>query len=88
MTDEQIWLLVFGKGWQPYEKIAEAGGEIPNVFSRMSAAGMLEGDPSTYQIRLRPEKPNESIRVHVAPPTGVHTIRSSEDNSRVLDGSP
>jgi hypothetical protein len=74
MTDEQKWLLVFGKGWQPYEKVAEAGGEIPNVFSRMSAAGMLEGDPFTYQIRLRPEKPNESIRVHVAPSAGVHTI--------------
>ena len=75
MTDEQKWLLVFGRGWHPYEAIEDAQGEIVEVFRRMSAAGKLEGNPSTYEVRLRaPKEENESIRVYVASSPGVHTV--------------
>ena len=69
MTDEQKWLLIFGRDWHPCEELEDAEGEIAYLYDRMSTAGdlrgrLLEHDPSRYEVRLRPPKEeNEPIRI-------------------------
>ena len=83
MTPEQKWLLLHGSGWIDW--IDVMCNVTLDVYEDQFDPALFEFDPLQNRIRL---KQYESIRVHMAPPTGVHTIRSSEDNSRVLDGSP
>jgi len=83
MTAEQKWLLMFGSGWIDWVDVMR--NITLDVYEDQFDPALFEFDPLQTRIRL---KRHESIRVHMAPPTGVHTIRSSEDNSRVPDGSP
>ena len=68
MTDEQKWLLIFGRGWVALEVVEEHDP----IFSRLAKDKKLDVDQSFECVRLKPQ--NEPIRVHVAPTPGVHTI--------------
>lgn len=50
MTDEGIWLLLFGRGWVSIEVIED---EHDDVFSRLAKAKKLEVDKSTLCVRLK-----------------------------------
>jgi hypothetical protein len=82
MTDEQKWLVIFGSGWVDLDEVFEA---TIISYESLRSNRRLEFDLPQYRVRL---KPNEPIRVHVAPPTGVRAIRASEDNSGISDGQP
>jgi hypothetical protein len=68
MTPEQKWLLLFGSGWVNWSEVADKDYKL--LFNDMPR-GSLEINPERNQVRL---KQYESIRVHVAPSAGVHTI--------------
>ena len=64
MTDEQRWLLIYGRQEVPwYELITgPVGGQLADpLFERLRDAGKLEADISRMTVRLKEE--NESIRV-------------------------
>lgn len=82
MTPEQKWLVIFGSGWVDWVEVLNTAHDV--LFNEIPH-DMLEIDRLRQQVRL---KQNELIRVHMAPPTGVHTIRASEDNSGVPDNKP
>jgi len=83
MTPEQRWLLLHGSGWIDYVDVVR--NNILDVYECQFDSSLFEFDPLLNRIRL---KQYESIRVHVAPSAGVHTIRTSEDNSRVSYNKP
>ena len=57
MTDEQIWLLRFGRGWVNWWELAdESGDDINPVAERMHEAQMLEKDTNSLRVRLRPKE--------------------------------
>lgn len=58
MTDEGIWLLLFGREWVSLEVLEE---EHNPVFTRLSEANKLEVSRNFECVRLK-EK-NEPIRV-------------------------
>ena len=62
MTDEGIWLLMLGRDWHPHE-VVDGDEALSLAFKRLSAAGKLQGDWVTMQVRLRPKEENELIRV-------------------------
>ena len=54
MTDEQIWLLRFGRGWVDWWELADESNEdIDPIAERMHNAGMLRSDRSTMRVRLK-----------------------------------
>ena len=66
MTDEQIWLLKYGRGWVPwYELVDGSVGEqdVDPVYERLVAAGRIETAVRTMSVRLKPKEEDESIRV-------------------------
>ena len=58
MTDEGIWLLLFGGEWVSLEVIAD---EYDDVFTRLAKANRLEVNKNC--VRLKPKEENEFIRV-------------------------
>lgn len=59
MTDEQIWLLRYGRGWVPwYELIDGPVGEqkIDVLHERLTDAGKLEVDRTKMRVRLKENK--------------------------------
>ena len=64
MTDEQIWLLQFGRRWVDWWELANAEDtDISPLCERMHEAGMLESDHRRLRVRLKPKEEDESIRV-------------------------
>jgi hypothetical protein len=64
MTDEQIWLLRFGRGWVDWWELAdETSIDIDPIAERMHNAQMLEKDTNSLRVRLRPKEENEPIRI-------------------------
>lgn len=66
MTDEQIWLLKYGRGWVPwYELIEGAVGEqeVDPIHERLVAAGRVERDVKSMRVRLKPEEKNDVRRI-------------------------
>lgn len=56
MTDEQIWLLRFGRGWIPwYELVDGPVGEqqVDALHTRLTEAGKLEIDRKQMCVRLK-----------------------------------
>jgi hypothetical protein len=54
MTDEQIWLLRFGRGWVNWWELAnESGDDINSLAERMHEAQMLEKDAKRMRVRLK-----------------------------------
>lgn len=69
MTDEQIWLLRFGRGWIAwYELVDGPVGEqiVDALHTRLLDGGKIEVDKNTMRVRLKPKRENEFIRVHMA----------------------
>jgi hypothetical protein len=62
MTDEQMWLLVFGRDWHTVETVEDSEALLP-AFKRLGAAGELQWNPVTMYVRLRPKEENEFIRI-------------------------
>ena len=69
MTPEQKWLLLHGSGWVDWVDVMR--NNVLDVYENQFDPDLFEFDPLQNRIRL---KPNEPIRVHVAPSAGVHTI--------------
>ena len=69
MTPEQKWLLLHGSGWVDWVDVMNS--KALDVFENEFDPKLFEIDPIKNQVRL---KQYESIRVHVAPSAGVHTI--------------
>jgi hypothetical protein len=64
MTDEQIWLLRYGRGWVHWYDLAnETGDDLSKLAERMHEARMLESDHARLCVRLKPKEENEPIRV-------------------------
>ena len=67
MTDEQIWLLKYGRGWIPWYELLEGpvgDQEVDPLHSRLLDAGRIEVAKNTMRVRLKPKKvENEFIRV-------------------------
>lgn len=66
MTDEQIWLLQYGRGWVAwYELMDGPVGEqqVNPIHTRLTDAGKIEIDRNRMCVRLKPKEENESIRV-------------------------
>lgn len=66
MTDEQIWLLRFGRGWVGWWELAdESGGDIAPIAERMHEAQMLAKDVNSLRVRLKTkeEMNHEPIRI-------------------------
>jgi len=54
MTDEQIWLLRFGRGWVDWWELAnESGDDISSLAERMHEAQMLEKNIKSLRVRLK-----------------------------------
>jgi len=62
MTDEGIWLLILGRDWHTIEAV-DGNEALSLAFKRLSAAGKLQVDWVTMQVRLRPKEEDEPIRV-------------------------
>lgn len=59
MTDEQIWLLRFGRGWVPwYELLDGPVGEqdVDPLHTRLTEAGKMEVDKNRLSVRLKETK--------------------------------
>lgn len=63
MTDEQKWLLLYGRRWVDWWELEEENGEISPVFERLSDANKLKQNASTLRVRLKTKEENESISV-------------------------
>jgi hypothetical protein len=63
MTDEQIWLLRFGRGWVDWWELEGVEDGIDPVFERLADAGKLETDANALRIKLRSKEEDESVRV-------------------------
>ena len=64
MTDEQKWLLIYGRQEVPWYKVITGltGEQITDpLFTRLRDAGKLKADIGRMTVRLKEE--NESIRV-------------------------
>lgn len=64
MTDEQKWLLIYGRQEVPWYKVITGltGEQITDpLFARLRDAGKLKADINRMTVRLKEE--NESIRV-------------------------
>jgi hypothetical protein len=64
MTDEQKWLLIYGRQEVPWYKVITGltGEQITDpLFERLRDAGKLKADINRMTVRLKEE--NESIRV-------------------------
>lgn len=64
MTDEQKWLLIYGRQEVPWYKVITGltGEQITDpLFARLRDAGKLKADIGRMTVRLKEE--NESIRV-------------------------
>jgi hypothetical protein len=83
MTPEQKWLLLYGSGWIDWVDVMRS--DALDVYENQFDPDLFEFDPLQNRIRL---KKYESIRVHVASSPGIHTVRTSEDNSRVPYNKP
>jgi len=56
MTDEQIWLLKYGRGWVPwYELVSGPVGEqeVDPLHTRLLDAGKMQVDKNKLQVRLK-----------------------------------
>jgi hypothetical protein len=56
MTDEQIWLLKYGRCWIPwYELVDGPVGEqkVDPIHERLLAAGKIEVNKNAMQVRLK-----------------------------------
>jgi len=69
MTPEQKWLLLHGSGWIDWVDVMR--NVTLDVYEGQFDPKLFEFNPLLNRIRL---KQYESIRVHVAPSAGVHTI--------------
>lgn len=59
MTDEQIWLLKYGRGWVPwYELISGPVGEqeVDVIHQRLLEEGKVELDKKSMRVRLKETK--------------------------------
>jgi hypothetical protein len=63
MTDEQIWLLRFGRGWVDWWELEDVEDSVDPLFERLTDAGKLEMDAESLRIKLRSKEEDESIRV-------------------------
>lgn len=60
MTDEQIWLLKYGRGWVPWDELMDDSIGDPeeySLYTRLLGTGQMElktqFDRNTFQVRLR-----------------------------------
>lgn len=66
MTDEQIWLLKYGRGWVPwYELLNGPVGEqeVDPIHERLVAAGKVELDTKAMRVRLKLKEENDVRRI-------------------------
>lgn len=65
MTDEQRWLLLYGRRWVDWWELedSEATLGVSELFERMMDYGKLEVDVKTNQVRLKTKEENEPVRV-------------------------
>lgn len=65
MTDEQRWLLLYGRRWVDWWELEDNQAilGISDLAERMHDTQSLESDPSRLRVRLKPKEENESIRV-------------------------
>jgi hypothetical protein len=65
MTDEQIWLLQFGRGWVAWYELAnETEDDVTDLLERMHEARLLKTDSNRMCVRLKTEKEkDEPIRI-------------------------
>jgi len=66
MTDEQIWLLKYGRGWVPwYELLNGPVGEqeVDPIHERLVAAGRVELDTKAMRVRLKLKEENDVRRI-------------------------
>lgn len=59
MTDEQIWLLKYGRGWVPWYELVDGqvgGQEVDPVHTRLVDAGKIEVDKKQMRVRLKEEQ--------------------------------
>jgi len=55
MTDEQMWLLCFGRGWVDKVDIEDADPEVYSMYIRLASESedALTYDLSLYRVKLR-----------------------------------
>ena len=66
MTDEQMWLLKYGRGWVPWYELVDGPvgeQEVDPLHTRLTEAGRLEINQNTMCVRLKPKEQNESVSV-------------------------
>lgn len=59
VTDEQVWLLKYGRGWVPwYELLDGPVGEqkVDPIHERLVQAGRVEIDKNAMRVRLKEAK--------------------------------
>jgi hypothetical protein len=65
VTDEQIWLLKYGRGWVSWYELLDGPigeQEVDSLHTRLLEAGKIQIDKNKLRVRLK-EKTNEPIRV-------------------------
>jgi hypothetical protein len=66
MTDEQVWLLRYGRGWIPWYELLDGSvgeQEVDPLHTRLTEAGKMEINQNTMCVRLKQKEENEPIRI-------------------------
>jgi hypothetical protein len=63
MTDEQKWLLIFGRGWVDRVVIEDADYEMYEMYKNLAIKEAFVYDLSLYRVKLKEKEVNEIIRV-------------------------
>ena len=61
MSEEQMWLVAFGRGWVDRTEIEDSGDTLFNLYVLLARSYRLEYDVKMNLVKLREE--NELIRV-------------------------
>ena len=63
ITDEQKWLLKYGRGWVPWFELLDGPvgeQEIDPIHERLLAAGKVKLDKKKMRVKLELKEKNES----------------------------
>jgi hypothetical protein len=61
MSEEQMWLVAFGRGWVDHTEIEDSGDTLFSLYVLLARSNRLEYDVEMNLVKLREE--NELIRV-------------------------
>lgn len=59
VTDEQVWLLKYGRGWVPWYELLDGPvgeQEVDPIHERLVQAGRVEIDKNAMRVRLKEAK--------------------------------